>query len=294
MTKVEYAVKWKMAASKTFGLLKTLYASKHGIIGFSILLLYLSMAAFGPSIRPLDKIPKPGQMYLPPSLEHPLGTDNQGRDTLSFIVNGTFDVLYISLVASVISVFISVLVGSISGFKGGTVDSALMYISDIILNIPQFPLMAVLSGLIRLTDVSLAMLMGALSWPSLAKAIRSQVLSLKERDFIEAARLLDLGTRHIVFTELMPNLMPYIAVSFALAMTYSIYNYVGLVFLGFVPFRAYNWGVMINHAWVLGAIYNRDSILWILSPILAIVGLEVGVIMFSRGLEIAFNPRLRE
>ncbi|KYH36305.1 MAG: peptide ABC transporter permease [Candidatus Bathyarchaeota archaeon B24] len=294
MTKEKYLVKWRGTASKTIGLLKTIYASKHGTVGFLILLIYLFMAFFGSSIRPLDTTPKPGQMYLPPSIKYPLGTDNQGRDTLSFIVNGTFDVLYISLVASMVSVILAVLVGSVSGFKGGTVDSILMYISDIILNIPQFPLMAVLSGLMRLTDVSLAMLMGVLSWPSLAKAIRSQVLSLKERDFIEAARLLDLGTRHIVFTELMPNLMPYIAVSFALAMTYSIYNYVGLVFLGFVPFRAYNWGVMINHAWVLGAIYNRDSILWILSPIIAIVGLEVGVIMFSRGLELAFNPRLRK
>lgn len=293
MSVTGYVGLFKTTLFKTVDLLKVLYVSKHGILGFAILMVYIFMAAFGNAIRPLDATPKPGQMYLPPSWRYPLGTDNQGRDTLSYIVNGTFDVLYISLVASIVSVGIAALVGCVSGFKGGAVDSALMYISDIVLNIPQFPLMAVLSGLMRLSDVFLATLMGVLSWPALAKAIRSQVLSLKERDFIEAARLLDLGMAHIVFTEFMPNLMPYIAVSFAFAMTYSIYNYVGLVFLGFVPFRSHNWGVMINHAWVLGAIYNRDSILWILSPIMAIVGLQIGVIMLSRGLEVAFNPRLR-
>ncbi len=293
MNKVNYRKAFKSGLSKTIDLFRLILHNKSGTIGLLILLAYVLMAAFAPVIRPLDVTPKPDQMYQPSSLEHPLGTDNQGRDTLSHIMNGTFDVLYISAVASVVSVTLAVVIGCVSGFKGGNTDSSLMYVADIILNIPQFPLMAVLSGMIRLTDILLAVLMGVLSWPSLAKAIRSQVLSLKERDFIEAARLLDLGTRHIVFTEFIPNLMPYIAVSFALAMTFSIYNYVGLVFLGFVPFRTHNWGVMINHAWVLGGIYYRNSLIWILSPILAIVGLEIGIIMFSRGLEVLFNPRLR-
>lgn len=293
MNKASYRKAYKSGLSKTVDLFRLISRSKSGTIGLLVLLAYILMAAFAPIIRPLDVTPKPAQMYLLPSLEHPLGTDNQGRDTLSYIVNGTFDVLYISVVASLVSVTLAVVVGCVSGFKGGNTDSSLMYVADIILNIPQFPLMAVLSGLTRLTDLLLAALMGVLSWPALAKAVRSQVLSLKERDFIEAARLLDLGTRHIVFVEFIPNLMPYIAVSFALAMTYSIYNYVGLVFLGFVPFKGHNWAVMINHAWVLGGIYYRNSLIWIMSPILAIVGLEIGVIMFSRGLEVMFNPRLR-
>ncbi|RLF02641.1 MAG: hypothetical protein DRK00_09750 [Thermoprotei archaeon] len=169
-----------------------------------------------------------------------------------------------------------------------------MSIVDVLLTIPQFPLMAVLSGMMRLDDTSLALLIGVLSWPALARAIRSQVLSLREREFVEAARALGLGTRHIVLTELMPNLMPYIAVNFAFAMISAVYTQVGLVFLGLAPFRSYNWGVMINLAWVRGAIYYRDSVYYILSPIMAIIGFEFGAIMLARDLELAFNPRLRE
>ena len=121
-----------------------------------------------------------------------------------------------------------------------------------------------------------------------------QVLSLKERDFIEAARALDLGTRHIIFTEMMPNLMPYIAINFIFAMTGAIYTQVGLVFLGFVPFVSHNWGVMINIAWTTGAIFYKQSIYYILSPIMAIVGFQLGAILFSRSLEEIFNPRMRE
>ena len=273
---------------------KLISASRAGLAGFAILAFYIVMAIIGPILRPLDTIPKPHKMYLPPSWEHPLGTDNEGRDILSEVVCGASSVLYVAFLAAATTVLIATLLGSLAGFKGGIIDSCMMSIVDILLTIPQFPLMAILSGIMRLDDSSLALLIGLLSWPALARAIRSQVLSLKERDFIEAAKALGLGAGHIVLVELMPNLMPYVAVNFAFAMISAVYTQVGLVFLGLVPFRSYNWGVMINLAWVRGAIYYRNSVYYILSPIMAIVGFELGAIMLARGLELLFNPRLRE
>ncbi len=274
--------------------LKIIARNKAGLVGFIGLIIYILMATVGPILVPLDTQVKPNQMYLPPSLQHPMGTDSEGRDIFSQIVNGASDVLFVAFLAGIITVVIATLLGTFAGFKGGWVDAAIMAVDDILLTIPQFPLLSVLSALVRLDNPTLATIIGILSWPALARAIRSQVLSVKERDFIEAARALDLGTGHIIFTEIMPNLMSYIVISLIFAMTGAVYAQVGLVFLGFVPFESQNWGVMINLAWTRGAIFFKDSIYYILAPILAISGFQLSAIMFSRALEEIFNPRLRE
>jgi len=274
--------------------LKVIVRNKAGLFGFIGIIIYVLMATVGPMVVPLDNQPKPNQMYLPPSWQHPLGTDSEGRDIFSQIVHGSRDVLFVAFLAGVITVVIATLLGTVAGFKGGLVDATIMAVDDILLTIPQFPLLSVLSAVMRLDNLLLATIIGVLSWPALARAIRSQVLSVKSRDFIEAARALDLGTRHIVFVEIMPNLMSYVVVSLIFAMTGAIYAQVGLVFLGLVPFQSQNWGVMINLAWTRGAIFFKNSIWYILSPIVAIAGFQLSAIMFSRALEEIFNPRLRE
>lgn len=274
--------------------LKMIARKKSGLVALMGLLVYIGMATVGPYLVPLDTQPKPWKRYLPPSLEHPLGTDFEGKDIFSQVVNGAGDVLYVAFLASSFTIVIATLLGSISGFKGGLIDSLIMAIDEVLLTIPQFPLLVVLAALIRLDNLTLALLMGALSWPALARAIRAQILSLKERDFIEAAKALGLGLKHIIFIEMMPNLLPYIVVSWILSMTGAIYSQVGLVFLGFVPFKSNNWGVMINLAWTWGAIYYKDSIWYIISPIFAIIFFQLCTIYFASSLEEVLNPRLRE
>jgi peptide/nickel transport system permease protein len=152
----------------------------------------------------------------------------------------------------------------------------------------------VLAGLIRFNNVTLlAVILGALAWPSLTRAIRAQVLSLRERDFVEAARALDLGTGHIILREILPNMMSYIAISLIFAMTSAIYAQVGLVFLGLVPFSGTNWGVMLSLAWTRGAIFYRDSLWYIMSPVAAIALFQLSLVSLTRSLEEVFNPRLR-
>jgi peptide/nickel transport system permease protein len=274
--------------------LRIMTYSKVGFVGFLIVLLFLAFSYIGPYFVELDTDTKIDQIYQPPSFAHLLGTDHQGRDTFSQIVHGGRTVIEVGVVAAALSTIIAVTFGTLAGFAGGWIDSITMSITDFVLTLPQFALLAVLAALIHFPNmIFLAVVLGLLNWPALLRAIRSQALTLKERDFVDAARSLDLGTSHIVFKEIVPNMMAYIIISFTLAMTGSIYQQVGLVLLGLVPFSGTNWGVMISLAWVRGAIFFEDSIWYIMSPVIAIALLQLAVITMSRSLELVFNPRLR-
>ncbi|MCE7984029.1 MAG: ABC transporter permease [Caldilinea sp. CFX5] len=274
--------------------LKLLTYNKVGFVGFLVVVGIILLTYVGSAFVELDTKTKVDQIYLTPSVEHPLGTDHQGRDIWSQIVHGGKDVVYVAFVAALLSTFIAVTFGTLSGFIGGWLDNFIMAVTDVILTIPQFPLLAVLAAFMSLSSLTLlGVLLGLLSWPALLRAIRAQALSLKQRDFIEAARALDLGIWHIVFRELVPNMMPYIVVSFTLAMTGAVYAQAGLVFLGLVPISTSNWSVMIQLAWVRGAIFYQDSVWYIMSPIIAIALLQLALITMTRSLELIFNPRLR-
>jgi peptide/nickel transport system permease protein len=281
---------WK--GFRTF--VRLLSYNRVGFIGFLVVVFMVLLSYAGPLIIELDTKTKIDKIYITPTVEHPLGTDHQGRDIWSQIVNGGKDVIYVAFLAALISTSIAVVFGTMSGFIGGWVDSAIMSVTDIILTIPQFPLLAVLAAFISLNSLTfLGILMGLLNWPTLLRALRAQALSLKQRDFIEAARALDLGIWHIVLREMVPNMMPYIVVSFALGMTFAVYQQAGLVFLGLVPISAGNWSVMIQLAWVRGAIFYKDSVWYIMAPIVAIAILQLAIISMTRSLELVFNPRLR-
>jgi peptide/nickel transport system permease protein len=281
---------WK--GFRTF--VRLLSYNRVGFIGFLVVVFMVLLSYAGPLIIELDTKTKIDKIYITPTMEHPLGTDHQGRDIWSQIVNGGKDVIYVAFLAALISTSIAVVFGTMSGFIGGWVDSAIMSVTDIILTIPQFPLLAVLAAFISLNSLTfLGILMGLLNWPTLLRALRAQALSLKQRDFIEAARALDLGIWHIVLREMVPNMMPYIVVSFALGMTFAVYQQAGLVFLGLVPISAGNWSVMIQLAWVRGAIFYKDSVWYIMAPIVAIAILQLAIISMTRSLELVFNPRLR-
>lgn len=274
--------------------LKIIARDKSGLIGFIALLFILLLSFVGPYFIKLDTEVKLDKIYQFPSREHLLGTDNQGRDIFSQIVNGGKDVIIVAFLAGLISTLIAVTLGSLSAYAGGITDTVIMFITEIILTIPQFPLLAVLAAFVRLTNPTmLAFIIGFLGWPALARAIRSQVLSIRERDYIEAARVLDLGRLHIIFSEILPNMLSYIVISLIMAMTSAVYSQVGLIILGLVPFYGHNWGLMIQLAWTRGAIFYRGSIFYILSPIIAIALFQWSAVTFTRSLEGIFNPRLR-
>jgi peptide/nickel transport system permease protein len=276
------------------GFLRLLATRPVGLAGFVGVVFFALLAFVAPLFIPLDTRVDLTAIYQPPSLAHPLGTDYQGRDVLSQIVHGGRDILLVAVLAGLVSTFIAVTFGSLAAVVGGRLDAAIIGITDVVLTIPRIPLLVVLAALVRLNSVVLlAAIVGLLAWPSLLRAVRAQVLSLKERDYVEAARSLDLGLRHIIFNEILPNMRSYIAISFILAMTQAIYAQAGLVFLGLVPLSGTNWGVMINLAWVRGAIFFRDSLAYILSPVLAIALFQLSLVSLASALEDIFNPRLR-
>ncbi|MBN1933021.1 MAG: ABC transporter permease [Anaerolineae bacterium] len=265
-----------------------------GFIGFIIVVLYFVVSFLGPLVIPVDTETRIARIFEKPSWQHPLGMDHEGRDTLSQVINGGRDILTTALLTAIISTSIGVTLGATSAVLGGGVDTFLSAFADIFMSIPQFPLQIVLAGFIQVKSmIVLSLILAILSWTGLYRAVRAQVLSLRERDYIEAAVLLDLGTRHIVFKEILPNMMSYIAISFAFAMTGAIYAQTGLVLLGLVPFSSHNWGVMISIAWTRGAIFFKDSAAYILAPVFTIAMFQLAMVWMTRSLEEVFNPRLR-
>jgi peptide/nickel transport system permease protein len=277
-----------------WGGVRLLVRNPVGLLGLIGLLCFLFLAFAGPYIVPLDTKVKVDQIYAPISWAHPLGTDSQGKDVWSQIVHGGRELILVSVSAALLSTLIGAGLGAFSAVAGGRVDSALMFLTDVWLTIPQLPLLIVLAAFIRVNNpVTLVLIIGLLSWPGLLRAVRSQVLAIKQSDFIEAARVLDLGTGHIVFREILPNMMSYITINFILAVTAAMGFQAVLVFLGVVPLSGTNWGVMIQLANTRGAIFSKDSFWYIMAPVLAISLFQLTLVALERGLAEVFNPRLR-
>lgn len=264
-----------------------------GFIGFCVLVFILVVCFVGPYFVPLDTKARIDKIYSPPSWEHPLGTDSEGKDILSQIVNGGRDVLIVAFLSGLITTLIAAPLGAIAAFVGGRTDSIITTIADVVLTIPQIPLLLVIAAVIRFSNVyMLALVLGITSWPGLLRAVRSQVLSIKEKDYVEAAKCLDMGTPHIIFREIIPNMMGYVVINFILATTAAVYAQVGLILFGLVPLSGHNWGVMINLAWVRGAIFFKNSVWYIMAPVVAIVLFQWSMVTFTRSLEEIFNPSL--
>jgi len=265
-----------------------------GLAGFVGIVFFLLLAFVAPLFVPLRNDPSLLDIYQAPSAAHPLGTDFQGKDVLNQIVFGGRDILTVAILAALVSTIIAITFGSIAATIGGRLDSTILAITDVTLTIPKLILLIAVAAILRPTSfVFLAVILGLLQWSSLLRQVRAQVLSLKERDYVEAARSLDLGLFHIVFREILPTMRSYIAIHVILAMTEAMYAQVFVIFLGLVPVSGSNWGIMLYFAQGQGALFYRDSIWYILSPILAISLLQLSLVTFASALEDIFNPRLR-
>ncbi|AUW95030.1 peptide ABC transporter permease [Sulfobacillus thermotolerans] len=266
------------------------------LIGLGIIVLFALMAIFGPYLYPKQLPINPNAIYAPISWRYPLGTDFEGTSNLALIITGARYVLFAAAMAAVFTVVFGTALGLISGYYLGWTDSVIMRITDFILTIPGFPLLVVLSTVWNFGQpVAMGFVLGITGWGGLARAVRSQTLSLRERGFIEAARTLGLSPFHILFREILPNVGSYIAMNLLLAVTGSIYAEVGLFFLGVVPFQVNNWGVMLNLAvFSAGAMSSAQALPYLLSPLLALLILTLGVVLFLDAVDEIFNPRLKE
>lgn len=277
--------------------LRTILSTKRGIFGFSLSLFFFLMATVGPVIAPLDfNYVNPSDFYLPPSFEHPLGTDYFGKDVWLLIVHGSREVLTIGIVAALLTTFIALIIGLTSGFIGGAVDSVLTTAMDIVLTLPGFPLLLVLVTVMRGAGglLFMAAILSISAWAGLARAIRSRVLSLKEREFVEASRCLGLGRMHMIFREILPNLIGFMIIILITGVTGAIYAEVALFTLGVAAYSQANWGVMLNMALMHAGAVTSAKYANLLAPAFFIALLQIGLVTLSSSLEQYMNPRLRE
>ena len=263
--------------------------------GAVLLFTYIFVGIVGPIvIEPTA----PGQeAYARPwfeSMENPLGTDEVGRDLLALTVYSTWPVLQMMAAGGLFTVLTGVVFGMISGYKGGSVDTILSTITDITINIPGLPLVMVLAIIFEPRNPYLiGILLTVAAWGGLARAIRSQVLTMRSESFTEASRVIGMSTGYIIIKDLLPRLMPYILVNFVFAARAVVFSAVALYFLGVLPITDPNWGVMLSQAHAAGAL-NRPAIYhWIIVPIIAIIGISMSLILLSQSMDRVFNPRVR-
>lgn len=220
-----------------------------------------------------------------------LGTDNLGRDLFSQLVHGTVISLVIGLTAALVAVGLGVVVGLVSGYYGGAVDETLMRTSDVLLVIPGLPLLIVLMAVLGPNIWNVVLVVGVLGWMGIARLIRSQVLSLKERPFVESARAAGGSDNYIMFRHIFPNIVPLVYAQLALQVPAAILTEAALSFLGLGDPRVPTWGQMFYNAW-----YNQTFLnwWWTIPPGLCIAILSISFVFIGYALDEIFNPRLRK
>jgi peptide/nickel transport system permease protein len=228
--------------------------------------------------------------FIPPTANHPFGTDDLGRDLYSTAVFGTRTSLTVGLLAAGISALIGILVGAFSGYYGGKADDLLMRISEIFLVLPTFLLALIIVAMFGASIQNIIFAIGIVSWPRTARLLRAQFLSLKESDFVEAARVLGSKNVDIMFSEILPSAIFPVIVNSSLEVATAILTEAGLSFLGVGDPNVPSWGIMLNNAqsylqtaWWMAAFPGLMLLLTCLS--LNLVG---------DGLNDYFNPRLKE
>lgn len=264
-------------------------------LGAVIVLGYILVGVVGPFvIEPASTGDGPPLQAPFQTLDQPLGTDRSGQDLLALTVHSTVPILKMVTAGGLFTVTVGTVFGLVAGYKGGLTDTVLSTIMDIFINIPGLPLVVVLATLFQPSNSFLiGVLLVIASWAGLARAIRSQVLSIRNESFVEASRMMGMPTSKILSRDLLPHLLPYISVNLVKAARSVIFSAVGLYFIGVLPITDSNWGVMLSNAYNGGAMYRIRAVHWLLVPLVAIIGLSMGLILLAQSLDRVFNPRVR-
>ena len=271
----------------------SMFRNTKAVVGLCILGFFSILAIIGPWIAPYD----PNAIDLlarnaPPSPQHWLGTTHMGQDVLSQIIIGTRDVMFVGFLAGVLGTLLAVLVGVTSGYIRGLGSESLSALSNVFLVIPGLPLIIIITSQFDDPNMLLiAVVLAITGWAWGARVLRAQTLSLRNRDFVQAARANGEPLWRIIGVEMLPNLMAVIASSFVGTVTAAILTQTTLAFVGITPISRWNWGTILFWAQSQNAFPDRWW--WYLPPALciALVGMALALVNF--GIDEYVNPRLR-
>jgi peptide/nickel transport system permease protein len=264
------------------------------VIGLTLLGAILALAVIGPWF--ID--PALGQVGAvrprrPPSAEFPFGTDTQGRDILATLIMATPQTLKIGVFAGLIGLGIGALLGLLAGYFGGAIDAMIRIFTDVAMAIPGIAVLVLVATQLRIIDVGLmALIVAGLSWMYPARTIRAQTLSMRERLYVDIARLNGMSGLRLVLTEILPNLLPYLGASFVTAVSHAMLATIGLEALGLGPQNDHTLGMMIYWAQYYGAVI-RGMWWWWGPPVAMIAVIFVALLATSAGLDRVVNKRIR-
>ena len=291
------AAAWARRRATFVRLARGVRADRIALGGLIVLTAFVVMAVIAPLISPesglsaVESVDNPA--WASPSRDFPMGTDNLGRSVAAQFVWGSRVSLFVGFAATVLTVGIGSLVGIVSGFVGGRTDSVLMRLTDWFFVIPFLPLAIVLATILDRSLWNIVFVIGVTTWPSTARLVRAQVLTVKQRLYVDRARALGAGRIHIVSRHILPNVAPLILASVTLAVPISILTETTLAFLGLADPNQTSWGKTLEEAFGAGAI-SRNAWWYYLPAGLGIVGVVLAFTLFARALEEILDPRLRD
>ena len=269
------------------------------LIGLAMLLVFLVIAVIGPWLapdNPARSFSSTASFPLPPSAAHLLGTTQQQQDVLSQLLTGGRSTVLVAFVAGLVATILSVVIGVTAGYLGGLADDLLSMLANFFLVMPALPLLIVIFGFLPSSqgsdDLLIGLIIAITGWAWGARVLRAQTLSLRNRDYVESARIIGEHRWRIIGFEVLPNLIPIVASSFLFTVLYGVGTYTALAFLGLVNPNNWSWGGMLFYAQVAGA--EQSSYWWLfIPPGLAVALLGTSLALVNFGIDEFINPRLR-
>lgn len=270
-----------------------------GRIGMTLLILFALMAVgsfipplIDPMYHPMTGVDPEILNSVGPSISHWLGTDFMGRDILSQLLAGARVAFMVGVSSAFMSIFLGTTIGLIAGYAGKLVDTLLMRLADLIMVMPTLLVVLILAALFgQLTIWTIVLIIALFRWPGVSRVIRAQTLSLKQRPFIEAAKVAGASHVRIIFRHIMPNVLPLAFLYMTFRVTSAIIIEAALAFLGFGDPGTVSWGMMLQWVWKTGHMFKAPY--WLLPPGICISLITLSFYMLGRAMDEVLDPRLR-
>jgi len=271
-----------------------------GKLGLFLLILFMLMALasfipplIDPMYQPMSGVDPDISKSTGPSLKHWLGTDFMGRDLFSQLLAGARIAFMVGVSAAFMSIFLGTLIGMIAGYMGKTVDMLLMRLADMIMVMPTLLVVLILAALFGQLNIwTIVLIIAIFRWPGVSRVIRAQTLSLKQRPFIEAAKVAGASHLRIVFRHIMPNVLPLSFLYMTFRVTSAITIEASLAFLGFGDPGTVSWGMMLQWVWKTGHMFRAPY--WLFPPGICISLITLSFYMLGRAMDEVLDPRLRK